>query len=82
MRGVNASKVLDIDKQVDLVFNWLYSSTFQLCAGLKIEEKPTPLFFTYSGQGRTMTFHKLKYPLKNWKPAHISVITKRERYCE
>ena len=41
----------------------------QLCAGLKITRKPTPLFFTFSGEGEAMTFKKLKYPLKNWKPA-------------
>ena len=45
----------------------------QLCAGLKIARKPTPLFFTFSGKGRAMTFKKLKYPLKNWKPAHRDV---------
>ena len=49
---------------------------YQLCAGLKIRRKPTPLFFTYSGEGRAMTFKKLKYPLKNWKPAYMSVRTK------
>ena len=52
--------------------------TSQLCAGLKIARKPTPLFFSYSGEGRAMTFKKLKYPLKNWKPAHMSVRTKRK----
>ena len=43
-----------------------------------VARKPTPLFFTYSGEGRAMTFKKLKYPLKNWKPAHMSVRTKRK----
>ena len=49
------------------------SSFFQLCAGLKIGKKPPPFFFAYSGLGPNMTFHKLKYPLKNWKPAHLEV---------
>ena len=50
-----------------------YPHISQLCAGLKITRKPTPLFFTFSGEGRSMTFKKLKYPLKNWKPAHTDV---------
>ena len=54
----------------------------QLCAGLKIARKQTPLFFTFSGEGREMTFHKLKYPLKNWKPAHMSVRKDNGIYCE
>ena len=54
-----------------------YSS--QLCAGFKIKRKPTPLFFTYSGEGRGMAFKKLKYPLDNWKPAHMSVSTAQKK---
>ena len=50
----------------------------QLCAGLKITRKPTPPFFTYSGEGRAMTFKKLKKPLTNWKPAYWNVSTKRK----
>ena len=48
-----------------------YSS--QLCAGFKIKRKPTPLFFTYSGEGRNMVFKKLTKPLRGWKQAHMSV---------
>ena len=60
LRGTNATKVLDKNKQ--------------LCAGLKLARKPTPVFFTYSGEGRNMTFHEMKKPLKNWKPAHMSTV--------
>ena len=52
-------------------------SSSQLCAGFKIKRKPTPLFFTYSGEGRNMVFKKLTKPLRGWKPAHLSV---REAY--
>ena len=48
-------------------------SSSQLCAGFKIKRKPTPLFFTYSGEGKGMVFKKLAKPLKGWKPAHMSV---------
>ena len=55
---------------------WERSSS-QLCAGFKIKKRPTPLFFTYSGEGKNMVFKKLTKPLKGWKPAHMSV---REAY--
>ena len=48
-------------------------SSSQLCAGIKIKRKPTPLFFTYSGEGRNMVFKKLTKPLRGWEPAHMSV---------
>ena len=48
-----------------------YSS--QLCAGFKIKKRPTPPFFTYSGEGRNMVFKKLTKPLRGWEPAHMSV---------
>ena len=48
-------------------------SSSQLCAGFKIKKRPTPLFFTYSGEGRNMVFKKLTKPLRGWKPAHLSV---------
>ena len=51
---------------------WERSSS-QLCAGFKIKRKPTPLFFTYSGEGRNMVFKKLTKPLRGWEPAHMSV---------
>ena len=127
VRGINSTKVMDLDKQVGLDSNsfsekcLLFSSllTFtllvsillllllqrlfsscvpvllfslqppipfyflvhfffncaspQLCAGLKIRKKPPPFFFAYSGLGPNMTFRKLKYPLKDWKPAHLEV---------
>ena len=49
-------------------------SSSQLCAGFKIKRKPTPLFFTYPHPPKKgMAFRKLAKPLKNWKPAHMSV---------
>ena len=63
-------------KCLTLTSRWIFSahfSTFQLCAGRKIAKKPTPLFFTYSGEGRAMKFTKLKNPIKGWKPAHMEV---------
>ena len=52
-------------------------SSSQLCAGFKIKKRPTPPFFTYSGEGKNMVFKKLTKPLRGWKPAHMSV---REAY--
>merc|ERR1712030_86377 len=60
LRGVNATKVLHIDKQ--------------LCAGKKIQQRQDPLFFTYSGKGKAMIFREQKRPLKDWKPVHISKV--------
>ena len=60
---------------------WERSSS-QLCAGFKIKRKPTPLFFTYSGEGRNMVFKKLTKPLRGWEPAHMSVNKIFKRQCE
>ena len=51
------------------------SLLFQLCAGKKIQNKTAPLFFTYSGKGRGMTF-KPRRPLKDWIAAHVWVSAK------
>ena len=59
-------------------------SSSQLCAGIKIKRKPTPLFFTYSGEGRGMVFKKLAEPLKGWEPPNMSVrddIPKKRIFC-
>ena len=66
----------------------------QLCAGPSIanniigRKKMLPPFYSYSGEGRAMTFKKLKQPLKNWKPkAKIDESWQRRmvnahRYCQ
>merc|ERR1711974_515016 len=36
--------------------------------------KPTPLFFTHGGEGRAMNFQRMKYPLKDWKSAHMETV--------
>ena len=73
MKGIGSVKIQSDYKQVGLTRLMTDIYCFQLCAGVKMPVKQTPLFFTYTGQRNQMRFRKMSKPIPGWRPKYLDV---------